>query len=217
MARVSVLMSCHGTGRWLPEALASIPWELEPEVIVTANGLNDAEDVFTACQGHAVRTIYRDATLPLSDSLNVMLALAAGDYVMRLDPDDKLPDGALAEMVDAAESVAPPCFAYGGYVDFGGAARVIPARPATLDELHDRPLGGYNVLVDTALARAIGGWEEIGYEDWHYYIKLMRYPGVTAVRLDRPTLLHRVRPGSRYATMVRENSRHLAALREALR
>lgn len=28
MARVSVLMSCYGTGRWLWEALDSLPWDM---------------------------------------------------------------------------------------------------------------------------------------------------------------------------------------------
>ena len=39
MARVSVLMSCYGTGRWLWEALDSLPWDMPGlEVWVTANG-----------------------------------------------------------------------------------------------------------------------------------------------------------------------------------
>jgi hypothetical protein len=49
MARVSVLMSCHGTGRWLKEALDSLPWSMDGlEVWLTANGHDDAPDVARA-------------------------------------------------------------------------------------------------------------------------------------------------------------------------
>ena len=164
MARVSVLMSCYGTRRWLWEALDSLPWDMPGlEVWVTANGdaPQDVAAVALAERTHPIRAIYRDVTLPLSGSLNVMLARAAGDYVMRLDCDD-------------------------------------------------------NLLMDTRLAREIGGWEEIGYEDWHLYAKLARHPHAHAVMLDRPVLLHRVRPNSRYAQMVVDNDAHIAAIREAL-
>jgi glycosyltransferase involved in cell wall biosynthesis len=155
-------MSCHGTGRWLKEALDSLPWSMDGlEVWLTANGHDDAPDVARAETPVLIHKLYRDVTLPLSGSLNVMLARAAGDYVMRLDCDD-------------------------------------------------------NLLMDTRLAREIGGWEEIGYEDWHLYAKLARHPHAHAVMLDRPVLLHRVRPNSRYAQMVVDNDAHIAAIREAL-
>jgi len=80
MARVSILMSVHGTGAWLPEALASIPWEMQPEVIITANGRNDWLHVAEAeHEFGCANTFYYEDTLTLSDSLNAMLALAYGD------------------------------------------------------------------------------------------------------------------------------------------
>lgn len=216
MARVSLLMSCHGTGQWLPDALASIPWGDDVEVLVTANGAADAEPVRAALAGYPqARAIYRDATLTLSDSLNYMLCLANAPYVMRLDPDDKLPEGALAEMLDAATD--PPVMVYGGFLDFGGRARYVRSKPLTRDVLWDHMPGAYNALVDTTAARGVGGWEEIGYEDWHFFAKLGVRDGLNIVQLDRPTLLHRVRPGSRYEQMVVDNARHIAAVREVLR
>ncbi len=217
MARVSVLMSCYGTGRWLWEALDSLPWDMPGlEVWVTANGdaPQDVAAVALAERTRPIRAIYRDVTLPLSGSLNVMLARAAGDYVMRLDCDDKLPEGALEAMLAAADAAPRPCIVYGGWVDFGGRERVVEAKP--LARVASICPGADNLLMDTRLAREIGGWEEIGYEDWHLYAKLSRYPGLTAVMLDAPVLLHRWRADGRYAQMVADNDAHVAAIREAL-
>lgn len=215
MARVSILMSCHGTGRWLPEALASIPWDMEPDVLLTANGREDWDAVTDGAARYPVRSvILRTDTLTLSASLNVMLVGALGEYVMRLDPDDKLPAGTLAEMLAAADAAPHPCIVYGGWVDFGGRERVVEAKP--LARVASICPGADNLLLDTRLAREIGGWEEIGYEDWHLYAKLSRYPGLTAVMLDAPVLLHRWRADGRYAQMVADNDAHVAAIREAL-
>ena len=219
MARVSVLMSCYGTGRWLWEALDSLPWDMPGlEVWVTANGdaPQDVAAVALAERTRPIRAIYRDVTLPLSGSLNVMLARAAGDYVMRLDCDDKLPEGALEAMLAAADAAPKPCFVYGGFEDFGERERVVMPKPLTVKILRDHCPGADNILIATALAREIGGWEEIGYEDWHFYAKLARHPHAHAVMLPRPVLLHRVRPNSRYAQMVGDNDAHIAAIREAL-
>ena len=217
MARVSVLMSCYGTGRWLWEALDSLPWDMPGlEVWVTANGdaPQDVAAVALAERTRPIRAIYRDVTLPLSGLLNVMLARAAGDYVMRLDCDDKLPEGALEAMLAAADAAPRPCIVYGGWIDFGGRERRVAGKP--LAQVATICPGADNLLMDTRLAREIGGWEEIGYEDWHLYAKLARHPHAHAVMLDRPVLLHRVRPNSRYAQMVVDNDAHIAAIREAL-
>lgn len=215
MASVSVLMSCHGTGRWLQEALDSLPWGMPGlEVWVTANGHADAPDVARAETPAPIHKLYRDVTLPLSDSLNAMLCLAAGDYVMRLDCDDKLPEGALEAMLAAADAAPRPCIVYGGWIDFGGRERRVAGKP--LAQVASICPGADNLLMDTRLAREIGGWEEIGYEDWHLYAKLSRYPGLTAVMLDAPVLLHRWRADGRYAQMVADNDAHVAAIREAL-
>lgn len=218
MARVSILMSCHGTGRWLIEALTSIPWDLPGlEVLLTANGRDDWDEVLDLAPLFDMQTvILRAETLTLSDSLNAMLRDATGDYVMRFDPDDMLPVGALEEMLAAAAEAPAPCFVYGGYEDFGDRERVVLPKPLTVKVLWDNCPGADNILIATALAREVGGWEEIGYEDWHFYAKLARHPHAHAVMLDRPVLLHRVRPNSRYAQMVRDNDAHIAAIREAL-
>ena len=215
MARVSVLMSCHDTGRWLQEALDSLPWDMSGlEVWLTANGHDDVPAVAKAETPIPIHKLYRDETFTLSASLNMMLCYATAPFVMRLDCDDKLPAGALETMLEAAETAPRPRIIYGGWIDFGDHERAVAAKP--LSQVATICPGADNLLIDTRLAREIGGWEEIGYEDWHLYAKLSRYPGLTAVMLDRPTLLHRVRPGSRYAQMVANNAAHIAAIREAL-
>ena len=215
MARVSIITSVHATGAWLPEMLASIPWDMPGlEVIVTANGREDWDAVHAAATAvHSV--VLRSYTLTLSDSLNVMLGGCAGEYVMRLDPDDKLPPGTLAEMLAAAEAAEQPCVVYGGYVDFGAAARVIPAGDCSIEGLRARNPGGYNVLASTALARQIGGWQEVGWEDWHYLARLV-LAGAHPVKMPKPVLFHRVRTDGRWAEFYRDNDARIALVREVL-
>ena len=215
MARVTIIMSVHGTGQWLPDALASIPWELEPEVIVTANGFEEFDAVLEAAGGYQITTPLRPTTIPLSDSLNAMLSAASGDYVMRLDPDDKLPPGVLTEMLDVADATPKPALVYGGFVDFGARARVVRPLDATIETLRNANPGGYNVLVDADLARSIGGYQEVGYEDWHYLARLV-LAGAHWVRMERPTLLHRVRNDGRFADFSRTHADRLRAIREVL-
>jgi hypothetical protein len=216
MACVSLLVSCHGTGQWLPEALASIPWGANVEVLITSNGAENADAVAGALVGFPNATrIYREQTIPLSDSLNYMLCKATAPYVMRLDPDDKLPPGTLKAMVEAAHATPSPALVYGGFVDFGGAARVCRVQSATVEALRQGNPGGYNILIDTRLARQIGGWQEVGYEDWHFFARLVRH-GAHPVAMSTPTLLHRVRSDGRYADFVRTHAARVAAIRALL-
>jgi hypothetical protein len=114
------------------------------------------------------------------------------------------------------EAAVQPVLVYGGFTDFDGRARYVRSLPMTRDTLWDHMPGAYNALVDAAAARAVGGWEEIGYEDWYFFAKLYARGGINVVQLDRPVLIHRVRGDGRYAQMVRDNDRHIAAIREVL-
>jgi len=214
MASVTVLTSVHGVGHFLPEAMASIPWELPGlQVIVTANGADDIAAVRDAVLIYpAIVPIYRDVTVTLSDSLNAMLDLAAGDYMMRLDHDDMLITSMLAEMLGVA---VPGGFVYSGYVDFGDQRRVVRPGLATLDNVRRGNPCGYNILVDTALARFIGGWEEVGFEDWYFLARLVKV-GAQGVRLNRSTLLHRARAGGRGAKLYHTYEQRVAEIQEAL-
>ena len=210
---LSILTSVHGTGEWLPEALASLEVQkfCTYETLICANGQDDAD---VLARLGITPTIVNRETVSLSDALNRLLGYARGECAMRYDPDDKLPVSDNRLLVDQVELAQRGHVVYGGYMDFGERAQHILASPATADNLYRHSVGPYNYVARTDLFRAVGGWREVGYEDWDLLVRLIAAGG-KPVALNRIALCHRVRSDGRLATMTPQHEAHVAAIRLA--
>src|SRR4051794_7649538 len=101
----TVVITCFNYGAYLPEAVASVHAQPGPraEVIVVDDGSTDPET-------HAVLdTLEDDVRLirkqneGLAAARNTGFEVAAGRYLLPLDADDRLADGALATLRDALD------------------------------------------------------------------------------------------------------------------
>lgn len=213
---LSILMSVHGTAQWLREALSSLESQLFVgfEVLVCANGQANILPTLEACRHFkSVQFLLINAkTVPLSDALNDLLGQARGRCIMRLDPDDKLPDDSrvLCDMVEHADC---GYVIYGDYINFDDSEQYIHAIIASAENLASRSVGPYNYVAKADFFRAVAGWREVGYEDWDLLIRLVA-GGARPCLLGRPALLHRVRSDGRLAEMKKNHQAHLEAMRQ---
>ncbi|WP_297045049.1 glycosyltransferase family A protein [uncultured Desulfovibrio sp.] len=99
---VSVIIPCRNGTNYLSEAVASVRGQgIETEIIVVDDGSTDATAELARSLG--CRVFVQPASGP-SRARNLGLQMSRGDFVMFLDHDDVLADGALATMLAAAES-----------------------------------------------------------------------------------------------------------------
>ena len=218
MAEVTVLTSVCGTAAWVAEAVLSVVCSgVDVELLVRANGAAEHRDVRRImCQVPAdrCRVFYTDQTISLSDSLNGMLAAATGEYVIRVDPDDALAPDGLRRLLGAARSGGPDAVANGSYRDFGEQVVMIPVKMATPQALARHSVGAYHYLARAELFKRVGGWREIGYEDWELLVRLMAAGGEYCM-VPEVVLYHRVRNDVRGAAFSKTNAERIEAIRQA--
>jgi GT2 family glycosyltransferase len=218
--QVSILMSVCGTSQWLAEAVLSVvTCGVDFELLIRANGVKEYkpwERIGQHVPQGRVTTFFTHPIMGLADSLNGMLEFAQAPYVMRLDPDDVLPPGTLPEMLEAAYSAGAGPVVYGDYVDFGERSGLIRAREATPQALSWHNVAPYNYLAPTWLFRKVGGWQEVGYEDWDLLVRMLAAGG-QPVMIPRVILYHRVRSDGRLAAQMADHDAHVLGIRERSR
>ena len=64
-----------------------------------------------------------------------------------------------------------------------------------------------------ALLRQVGGWRDVGYEDWDLLVRLMAAGGQYAL-IPAPVLYHRVRAGSLYFQYAKTHEKRVQAIRD---
>ncbi len=92
MPRVSVVMPCYSSERYLAEAIDSVLSQslddLELIVVLDAGSKDGTEAVLDGYSDERMRVVRNDPPLGLVRSLNRGFALARGEYVARMDADD---------------------------------------------------------------------------------------------------------------------------------
>jgi glycosyltransferase involved in cell wall biosynthesis len=176
--RIAVLIPCHGEGRLLAEAVASIQ-EPEPvEIVVVDDCSPDAETRRTLVElERAGTTVVR---LPENRGVGrarmAALAETHSRYVAPLDADDLAQPGAFSAMADRLDADPAAVACVGDILEFGDR-ELVRAVPETLDPYRVAYTNEYPI---TALFRrealdAVGGWyrawtAQQGYEDWNLWM-----------------------------------------------
>lgn len=122
--RVSVIVPCYNYSRWLRECVASVFAQgvNDLEVIIVDDASTDdslavAKDL--AARDHRVTVIANSRNKGHIPSVNLALAAATGDYILKLDADDLLPRGSLGRSLTVLESNPRVGFVYGRCLSFG--------------------------------------------------------------------------------------------------
>lgn len=113
---ISVIIPCRNGSRYLAEAIGSVFRQgMDMELVVIDDGSTDDTSRIAANLGCQVERIPHSG---LSAARNRGLALARGRFILFLDHDDRIREGAMQTLVQAAESLAEPGIVQGKALDF---------------------------------------------------------------------------------------------------
>jgi glycosyltransferase involved in cell wall biosynthesis len=194
---VTAVIACFNYGRYLGEAVASVRGQ-GARVIVVDDGSTEPEtrSKLDELEAHEVRVV-RQQNQGVCRARNAGLALADTRYVVVLDADDRLAEGALAAMrapLDAQPSLG---FAYGWMRFMGeweGVLRFPPYDPYRL--LHRHTIG-LSALARRELFEDTDGFDPAfeEFEDWDLWLSALGH-GWRGHRVEHVTLEYRRHAGA---------------------
>ena len=198
---VTVYVPCRNYGRFLTQCVESVltqlysNWEL---ILVDEASEDDAAAIaekLRQCSPDRITVIHNPEPLGLQKLANRVLGLANGKYLMRLDADDWLDEGALLLMVSKLEATPNAGLVYGNYFYTNADGEVLGVERRHRLGVEDRaghlPPHGACTLFRTRALKAVGGYsEDINAQDgWELWYKLANRVGT--VSLDVPVFYYR--------------------------
>jgi glycosyltransferase involved in cell wall biosynthesis len=215
---ISVVVPCYNGGRFLDNLMASLVCQTfrDFEIIIVDDGSSDKETLRKLASLEGQACIIRQKNCGLSAARNTGFRAARADLVMPLDCDDALEppffEEAVALMRSAPSDVAG---AFSHMRLTGSASGPYERHFNRFDLLFINPMPA-GMLMRKAVCEAAGGYDESmrdGYEDWEFYIRLMRM-GYRAIEISKPYLLYCV---SASGMLFSQSSGRHAALWRAIR
>ena len=210
--RVAIVIPCFRDGALLREAVASIR-EAEPiERVIVNDGSDDTETLVALdeCAAAGWRVVHQE-NRGLAAALQRGIDESTAPLVFRLDADDLLEPGALADLADVLDANLQAGFAYGDFAFFGqmeGVWRAPAFDPWTV--LYGNfwsPSACFRREVLRQVGGFVPGWD---YEDWNLYMRLAA-AGISGVHAGRITYRRRLQVGRMQAA---QNARHREIYRQ---
>lgn len=218
---VSVIIPCFNYARFLPASAHSALSQtgVEVDVVIVDDASTDgALDVARrlAAEHPAVRVLAHETNQGPVATFNDGLALASGEFLVRLDADDMLTPGALARATALARAYPSVGLVYGHPRHF--ANEPPPPRTAVRSWtvwpgrqwLSDRCRNGLNVItapevvMRRSVVERVGGQQDLVYShDMEMWLRIAAFSDVG--RVDGPDQAwHRVHPDSLTARLIDE-------------
>jgi len=203
---VTVYVPCRNYGRFLRQCVESVfeqlysHWEL---IIVDECSDDDTIEVAKElCQRFPSKTklLRNIEPLGLQRLANSVLGIAKGKYMVRVDADDWLDEGALLIMVAKLESMPDAGLVYGNYfyTDLNGNVLGLERRHKLVSQDNGRhlPPHGACTMFRTRSLKAVGGYSvDIDAQDgWELWYKLLNR--INPANLDVPIFYYRQHGGS---------------------
>lgn len=205
---VSVVIPTHDRRSLLSWTLGSVlaQHDTEFEVVVVDDASTDGTADWVRDLGDPrVRIVRRPQAGGAAAARNAGLAEAAAPWVAFCDDDDLWAPAKLAQQMRALEADPASGWCGTGAVCIDQEQRVVEVnRMAEGGDVLDRllvanliPGGGSGVLVQTELARRVGGFDEtqLSSEDWDLWIRLAEAAPLAVV--DRPLVAYRIWSGGK--------------------
>lgn len=203
---VTVYIPCRNYGRFLRQSVESVfqqlysHWEL-----IIVDECSDDDTIKIAkelCQlfPSSTKLLRHAEPMGLQRVANSVLGIANGKYMMRLDADDWLDEGALLIMVAKLESMPDAGLVYGNYFYTDSNGNVLGIERRHKLDLKDNgrhlPPHGACTMFRTRSLRAVGGYsEDVSAQDgWELWYKLLNR--INSTNLDVPIFYYRQHGGS---------------------
>jgi len=181
---VSIIVPCYNYAQYLPEALDSVlgqtyeDWEC---IIINDGSPDNTEEVaLKYCEKDARFKYFYKENGGHSSARNFGIKKSKGEYILPLDPDDKIADFFLAKAVSVLNTnrkVKIVCFQTRLFEDSDEIIK--------MPEYSLRLLLVVNYLVNTCMYRKSDfektmGYDEtmLGFEDWNLWISILKTGGI---------------------------------------
>ena len=234
---VGVVVTAFDQGRQICEAVDSILAQTHAvnEVVVVDDGSTDPESVAAlddlGSQVHSSPTVrvLRQLNSGVSAALNAGVATLSTEVVAVLDGDDLWEPTFVASTL-AALVQDPDVVAASSWLSmFGVATGVVEPAGGSVEAFLPRNAAPASLVLRREDWQRAGGYDETmtqGFEDWDFYLRLLRRPGTRVEVVREPLLRYRTHPASanvrsmearvaRYAQVVSNHRDTFAAHLEA--
>jgi len=199
---VTVVVACFNYGAFLEEAVASVLRQEDgaPRVIVVDDGSTEASTAAALERLPEEVVVLRQRNQGVCAARNAGIARATTPYVLVLDADDRLADGALRALRAALEQEPSLGFSYGHSRFFGNWEGVLRFPPYDPYRLLYRHIVGLSALTRRQLFEDTGGFDPTfeHYEDWELWVNALGH-GWQGVQVDAVTLEYRQHGRSKIA------------------
>jgi glycosyltransferase involved in cell wall biosynthesis len=202
--KLAIRTTCWNYGHFLAEALDSALAQTEPdiEILVIDNGSTDNTlDVATAFarRDPRVRVLVNLENKRLAFAENQAVRATTAPWLLKLDADDTIAPTYVERILDAAERT-PGCNCVFSPARLFGTVTPYVYRYPEWDpaRCHERLYIPGPAAFTRTLWEALGGFDEkIHYaEDWDFWIRAARGPGVVPVQLPDALWNYRQHPGT---------------------
>ncbi|MBU1041896.1 MAG: glycosyltransferase [Proteobacteria bacterium] len=218
---VSVVIPCHDYARFLPQCLDSLlAQDLDPqmlEVVFVDDESGDGSlETARALLGHMPLGSWQSLALARvgrpGPVRNAGLALAQGEHLLCLDPDDRLLPGFLPRCLEAL-SRSHADVAYTGYYEECGQElrEVRPPDYSPLLLANQNILHTASLMRRTVYERGARYRSATAYEDWDFWIQAAAL-GAKFVRVDGPQLIYRVHDQGYFSAAVEHDGESKARI-----
>ena len=198
--RVTVYIPCRDYGRFLNQAVTSVAaqsysnWEL---LIIDDGSLDETGTIaarWTATDAR-VRVLRHESPLGLPACANAALAVAQGEYIVRLDADDYLDENAVLVLATYLDRHPDVALVYPNFVHVDERGRYLGVerrkRIGTEVQLLDLPAHGACTMVRRTVLERVNGYSELqdrqdGYDLW---LKVARHYPVS--NIETPLFFYR--------------------------
>jgi len=203
--KVSIIIPCWNQAIYLPEAIESALNQTYKniEVIVVDDGSPDATAEIAA--KYPVKLV-RQSNKGLASARNAGALNMRGQYLLPLDADDILLEGAVAEMIRVAKATQADIIAP-SFQTFGTSQeQIILMASPTLNDFRTGNRIPYCSMIKRSAFQEVGGYSPKmveGYEDLHLTISLL-CKGKKIETIPQPLMLYRTKEHS----MIHEAQKH---------
>ena len=216
--KISIILTCYNLAEYVGEAIESVKKQTSDnwECLIVDDGSTDesGQIIDNAVKDDPRFIVFHTENKGVAAARNLGILNATGRYVLPFDGDDILMPKAIERFTE-------------GWRDNPGASLLVPMikHLGASYLVQSREWKGYKDLIkhctptNSSCFRRydwgrVGGYRhESGYEDWEFWLRLL-YKNDSVVNIPEILVEYRVRPGSRYRTVVEHHKEELDLLRK---
>jgi len=216
MPKVSVVIPCYNYGEFIDEAVDSVLAQTcgDFEIIIVNDGSTDAyTNRLLESYDRPKTRVIATANSGVAKARNFGIAAAGGQYILPVDPDDRIGSTYLEKAVKILDEHPKLGIVYSQVEFFGARKGKVNFKPYQLENIL---LG--NMICCAAFFRK-SDWEKVGgynpnmihgFEDWNFWLSLIEI-GVQPCLIPEVLLYYRIKDQSRSTVLMQHHRAEMYA------